>query len=213
MQKFFFILLFACIGTSFSVKAQRKIMVYDAETKVPMRKVWVWADTQKCDSTNYLGQTTIPQQFDTLTIIKPKYLPLRIPARMVGDSISMIKDEKMIGEVVVYGKDMQTQLNKTIQGWMKADANERAMLAPPLSVHSISFLCLTSKLRSIESKGNACSTRSNKWTSWTKTRLSKSIRKHKKSNNKRRNNSESVRTKTTQWETASSPLSCELSTH
>lgn len=134
MQKFFFILLFAWIGTSLSVKAQRKIVVYDAETKVPMRKVWVWADTQKCDSTNYLGQTTIPQQFDTLTIIKSKYLPLRIPARMVGDSISMIKDEKMIGEVVVYGKDMQAQLNKTIQGWMKADANERAMLDPSSGV-------------------------------------------------------------------------------
>ena len=141
MQKFFFILLFACIGTSLSVNAQRKIVVYDAETKVPMRKVWVWADTQKCDSTNYLGQTTIPQQFDTLTIIKPKYLPLRIPARMVGDSISMIKDEKMIGEVVVYGKDMQTQLNKTIQGWMKADANERAMLAPS-SVGAFDFFSM-----------------------------------------------------------------------
>lgn len=141
MQKFFFILLFACIGTSLSVNAQRKIVVYDAETKVPMRKVWVWADTQKCDSTNYLGQTTIPQQFDTLTIIKSKYLPLRIPARMVGDSISMIKDEKMIGEVVVYGKDMQTQLNKTIQGWMKADANERAMLAPS-SVGAFDFFSM-----------------------------------------------------------------------
>ena len=60
---------------------------------------------------------------------------------MVGDSISMIKDEKMIGEVVVYGKDMQTQLNKTIQGWMKADANERAMLAPS-SVGAFDFFSM-----------------------------------------------------------------------
>lgn len=52
MQKFFFILLFAWIGTSLSVNAQRKIVVYDAETKVPMRKVWVWADTQKCAEEN-----------------------------------------------------------------------------------------------------------------------------------------------------------------
>ena len=114
MQKFFFILLFACIGTSLSVNAQRKIVVYDAETKVPMRKVWVWADTQKCDSTNYLGQTTIPQQFDTLTIIKPKYLPLRIPARMVGDSISMIKDEKMIGEVAVSYTHLTLPTNREV---------------------------------------------------------------------------------------------------
>ena len=123
------------------VTAQRKIIVYDIETKTPIRQVWVWADTLRCDSTNYRGEVQIPDKFDMLILSKPTYVALHIPSKYVTDSIPLIKKEHSVAEVVVYGKDMTKELNKTVQKWTKQQRDEYALQHPNTGV-SLDFFSL-----------------------------------------------------------------------
>lgn len=83
--------------------AQRHVTVYDPEVSRPVQGFHVWADKLKADTTNVFGSAEVPEKFDTLCLVKPGYVALRIPARLAADTIPVIKDYNNIGEVVVYG--------------------------------------------------------------------------------------------------------------
>ncbi len=119
--------------------AQRKITVYDLDSKRPLRSVKVWTNTNYSDTTDYLGHCLIPEKFDTLVVSKPGYMPSRIPYYMVGDTIPLLSDYNRLDEVVVYGEDKSKKLNENIKGWTYQDPVEYALQHP---VYGFSFLGL-----------------------------------------------------------------------
>ena len=72
--------------------AQRRITVYDLDSKRPLRSARVWTNTNYSDTTDYLGHCLIPEKFDTLVVSKPGYMPSRIPFHMVGDTIPLLSN-------------------------------------------------------------------------------------------------------------------------
>lgn len=111
------------------VNAQRHIMVYDPEVSRPVQGFNVWADKQKADTTNVFGSVEVPEKFDTLFLVKPGYVALRIPAKFAVDTIPVIRDYNEIGEVVVYGSPSDN-FKKAVNKWTKEDRIEMALQHP-----------------------------------------------------------------------------------
>lgn len=111
-----------------TLKAQRRIMLFDPELNTPIRNFKVWTDN-KTDSTNIFGEVVLPEKFDTLILSKPGYIALRIPAKLVEDTIPVIKDYNKIGEVVVYGS-RQDDFNEAVRRWTKEDKTEAELRNP-----------------------------------------------------------------------------------
>lgn len=109
--------------------AQRHVMVYDPEVNRPVQGFHVWADKQKTDTTNIFGSVELPEKFDTLFLVKPGYIALRIPAKLVADTIPVIRDYNNIGEVVVYGSQSDN-FKKAVNKWTKEDRVEMALQHP-----------------------------------------------------------------------------------
>lgn len=128
MKKILFLLL-----TLLSVhiaSAQRHVMVFDPELGRPIQGFTVWTDSHaRPDSTNVLGMVSLPEKFDTLLLTKPGYMALRIPAKLVEDSIPVIKDYNNVGEVVVYAS-RQSDFQEAVKRWTKADKTEVELRNP-----------------------------------------------------------------------------------
>lgn len=109
--------------------AQRHVTVYDPEVSRPVQGFHVWADKLKADTTNVFGSAEVPEKFDTLFLVKPGYVALRIPARLAADTIPVIKDYNNIGEVVVYGSQSDN-FKEAVNKWTKEDRVEMALQHP-----------------------------------------------------------------------------------
>lgn len=111
------------------VAAQRSITIYDPETNMPVRGFHIWTDSQKTDTTNIFGSVALPEKFDTLLLTKPGYIALRIPSKLVRDTIPVIRDYNHVGEVVVYG-NRQNDFQEAVKRWTKADKTEMELRHP-----------------------------------------------------------------------------------
>lgn len=109
--------------------AQRSITIYDLETNMPVRGFHIWTDKQKPDTTNMFGNVALPEKFDTLLLTKPGYIALRIPSKLVKDTIPVIRDYNHVGEVVVYG-NRQNEFQEAVKRWSKQDRTELQLRHP-----------------------------------------------------------------------------------
>ncbi len=125
---YLFVLLLSLLPLE-QANAQRHVMVYDPEVNRPVQGFHVWADKQKGDTTNVFGIAEVPEKFDTLFLVKPGYIALRIPARLAADTIPVIKDYNSIGEVVVYGSQSD-DFKKAVNRWTKEDKVEMQLQHP-----------------------------------------------------------------------------------
>lgn len=117
MQRLLLCLFFTV--SALSLHAQRSIVVYNLDTKTPLRGVRIWTNTNHTDTTNYLGRCSLPEQFDTLVVSKPGFLAARLPRKLVTDSIPLLPNAHRLGEVVVYGNDLSKRLNESANQWAK----------------------------------------------------------------------------------------------
>lgn len=133
-----------------AMHAQRRIMMYDPETNRPLRNVLVWTDKNKVDTTSILGDTWLPQKFDTLYISKAGYIGLRIPYQWVEDTIPMLRDYHNISEVVVYA-NRSDDFQRAVSRWTKADKTE-VELRNPITGIGFNLSDLLSKQRRRDKK-------------------------------------------------------------
>ncbi|MCI6619428.1 MAG: hypothetical protein MSD82_11305 [Prevotella sp.] len=133
-MKYRIILLALLSLTAFAGRAQRKVIVYDLETRTPLRRVLIWADRQLADSTDYRGQAMLPARFDTLLVSRPGYIALRIPAKSVSDSIPLLSKMNSISEVIVYGEDRTKAVQAAVDRWTKEERAEYALRHPKTGV-------------------------------------------------------------------------------
>jgi hypothetical protein len=136
MQRLLFCLFFTL--SALSLHAQRSIVVYNLDTKTPLRGVRIWTNTNHTDTTNYLGRCSLPEQFDTLVVSKPGFLAARLPRKLVTDSIPLLPNAHRLSEVVVYGSDLSKRLNESVNQWTKAAATS----VPQPSGYSFDFFSL-----------------------------------------------------------------------
>ena len=121
------LLIAIILGMAVAAQAQKRIIVYDKETKVPVPKARVRVDRMRTFSTDYQGRFVAPARYDTLEIICPKYLTCKMAATAVGDSIGLIPSSHNLNEVVVYGEDLAKKLNRNLTNWTQQDPVETAL--------------------------------------------------------------------------------------
>lgn len=112
-----------------TAEAQKKVVVYDLETRTPIQKARIRVDRMRTYSTDMLGTFVTPVRYDTLEVSTPKHLTCKLAATAVGDSIGLIPQAHTLNEVEVYADDLGKRLNKNLDLWTTQDKKEIDMMS------------------------------------------------------------------------------------
>ena len=106
-----FILVLLCAAP---LRAQRKIIVVDFETLLPVKGVSVRTDRAPAVITNPLGEVTVRQAFDSISFSHVEYTPEKLAFSEIGDTMYLLPLRYSIGEVVVTGinGDLRRQMER-----------------------------------------------------------------------------------------------------
>jgi len=126
MKKMFFLLL--CGIVSIEMQAQRRIIVIDMDTNLPVKDVSVKIDSLKVVQTDYLGRIDVPVVFDSIAFSHMRYEYERITMAELTDTMFLLPKEHMLPEVRV--TELNPRAKGVISGWVMAGAMEGAALAP-----------------------------------------------------------------------------------
>ena len=107
-----FILLLLCVSAV--VMAQRKIVVVDFETGLPVKGVSVRCDRSPAVLTNRLGQVEVRQMFDSISFSHVEYARDKLAYAEIEDTMYLVPLRYEIDEVVVMGisSDLRRQMNR-----------------------------------------------------------------------------------------------------
>lgn len=107
--------------------AQKRVVVYDLETRTPIQKARIRVDRMRTFSTDMLGTFVTPARYDTLEISTPKHLVRKLAASEVGDSIGLLLKAHTLGEVEVVGEDLSKRLQRNVDDWITKDRERNAL--------------------------------------------------------------------------------------
>ena len=99
-----FIISLALAATASTASAQRRGIVVDAATKLPLRDVSVRFDCSQQQTTAWNGLFNIPESFNRAAFSHPKYEKCFLKHNEMTDTVFMLPAAIVLGEVVVYGK-------------------------------------------------------------------------------------------------------------
>jgi len=123
-------LLLCCLAVlSVSVFAQKRFVVVDVETRVPIRGVNVTSSAQLTDTTNWQGFVTIPDTCRTLSLTHVKYESRILNVEEVKDTIFLISKLMGLPEVTVFGKGKGEDALKELKQHTLLDKTEAQLLA------------------------------------------------------------------------------------
>lgn len=122
------IVLLLCSIVSIEMLAQRRVVVVDMDTNVPIRDVSVKIDSQKVVQTDYLGRIDVPIVFDSIAFSHVRYEHERLTMTEVGDTMFLLPKEHTLPEVNVSA--IKPELMARLNAWVKKAAQEGAALAP-----------------------------------------------------------------------------------
>lgn len=110
-RRYLFFLFCLC---SMTMYAQRKIVVVDFETLLPVKGVSVRTDRTPAVITNRLGEAMIRQAFDSISFSHVEYTPERLAYSEIGDTMYLLPLRYSLGEVVVTGinSDLRRQMER-----------------------------------------------------------------------------------------------------
>ncbi len=108
---------FLLVLTLTEVDAQRKCIIINLETKIPIRDVKVFVDSSCVLTSNYRGEIILPGIYHRIVVRKDTYQSLILNFKEVGDTISLLPNANLISEVVVNGKNpaMNMNFNRTME--------------------------------------------------------------------------------------------------
>ena len=88
-----------------SLMAQRRMVVVDADLKVPVRDVQVFTSEGQDQRTAWDGTFEVPDSFSRLNFRHPhfeqRYL---LPSELLGDTIWLLPKTNTLGEVIIWGR-------------------------------------------------------------------------------------------------------------
>ena len=117
------VLIATFIILSLSSYAQRKIVVVDLETNIPVEGVTVKVDSFPSVTTNRYGVAYIEEHFDSISFRHMKYLSDKITVEEMRDTMYLVPKNLLLPDVVVTG------INPELKNAMKK--NHERMLSQP----------------------------------------------------------------------------------
>ena len=127
MLRQFLVCCFAAL--SVSAFAQKRFVVVDVETRVPIRGVNVQSGAHRADTTDWQGLITIPDSCRTLSLTHVKYESRILNVSEVKDTIFLISKLMGLNEVVVFGKGKGDDPLKELKKSMFLDKKELQLAA------------------------------------------------------------------------------------
>lgn len=131
-------LVAVCIKTG----AQRKVVVIDIETHVPVRDVMIRTDRGTGMKTDYRGIAMIEEPFDTITLKQPKYMSRKMGREELKDTVILMPKAHQLSEVTVWGKD-----RKNIKSMVGQATKDASAYAPPKPLVGFDFANMIDKRR------------------------------------------------------------------
>lgn len=116
-----FITIFIFALTALPLQAQKKGVILNMETGIPLRDVKIYTNNGQVVKTDYMGAYHIPQPFKSITIVKPNFVSLTVNSYELGDTTELLPRMNSLNEVIVWGNRRRTTLN--VQRAMKDNKN------------------------------------------------------------------------------------------
>jgi len=138
-----FLLMFSALQ---SAMAQKRGVIVNMETGVPIRDAKIYTNTNKTFTTDWRGQYSIKDYFTSATITHQNYLSLTLNLYEMGDTIELLPRFNTLEEVVVYGSKPMTFDVK------RATRDARDYYTPNVGGFSFDFFSLFHKRRGLSSK-------------------------------------------------------------
>ena len=116
----------ACSAVAFG---QRRLVVVDVETRVPIRGVNVVSSAHRVDTTDWQGFLNIPDTCRSLSFSHVKYESRILNLSEVKDTVFLISKLMGLSEVVVLGKGKNDDKLKELKNSLRLDPVEAQLLA------------------------------------------------------------------------------------
>ena len=124
-------LLLAFMLTALFVVArgQRRLVVVDVETRVPIRGVNVVSNAHKADTTDWQGLVTVPDSCRSLSLSHVKYESRILNVSEVQDTIFLISKLMGLPEVTVLGQGKNEDRLKELKKSLMLDPTDAQLIA------------------------------------------------------------------------------------
>ena len=128
-------ILWLFVGTM-AASAQRKMIVVDAETKVPVRDVKVFTPEGFDTQTAWEGIFAVPDSFSRIYFRHPHFVERYfLKSELRGDTVWLLPVQNALGEVVIWGrrrfKDRMANILKPSPQQIERDKMPQAVPAGP----------------------------------------------------------------------------------
>ena len=124
-----FCLWYCLVLATVSAVAQKRFVVVDVETRVPIRGVNVQSSAHLADTTDWQGLITIPDSCRTLSLTHVKYESRILNVSEVKDTIFLISKLMGLNEVVVFGKGKGEDALKELRKQLRFEKTEMQLAA------------------------------------------------------------------------------------
>ena len=111
-----------------TVRAQRKVLLLDSDTNMPIAGVSVKTDEGESVTSDGRGIATLTMPFDTVRFSHLKYNPEMLKKSEVRDTIYLIPTVHLLPEVTV--TELAPEIKALIKGWAAIGAAQGAAMAP-----------------------------------------------------------------------------------
>ena len=127
MQRLFLAIILAALCVA--VRGQRRLIVVDVETRVPIRGVNVVSSRHRTDTTDWQGLVTVPDTCRSLSFSHVKYESRLLNLSEVKDTVFLISKLMVLPEVTVYGQDLGEDKLKELKKQMRINKTEAQLAA------------------------------------------------------------------------------------
>jgi hypothetical protein len=127
VQRLFLAIILAALCVA--VRGQRRLIVVDVETRVPIRGVNVVSSRHRTDTTDWQGLVTVPDTCRSLSFSHVKYESRILNVEEVKDTIFLISKLMGLPEVTVFGKGKGEDALKELKRQMRIEKSEAQLLA------------------------------------------------------------------------------------
>ena len=123
------LLVYILVACSVVTFGQRRLVVVDVETRVPIRGVNVVSSAHRVDTTDWQGFINIPDTCRSLSFSHVKYESRILNLSEVKDTVFLISKLMGLSEVVVLGKGKNDDKLKELKNSLRLDPVEAQLLA------------------------------------------------------------------------------------
>ena len=127
MQRLFLAIILAALCVA--VRGQRRLIVVDVETRVPIRGVNVVSSAHRADTTDYQGLVSVPDSCRTLSLTHVKYESRILNVDEVKDTIFLISKLMGLPEVTVFGHGKGEDALKELKRQLRIKKTEAQLAA------------------------------------------------------------------------------------